>query len=79
MTDHKSIAEILKKNIVGKIGFSTSPRKPNRSLWVFKMEATDERVEKLNALIADGSVGEWTIFYSKDKMTTGLQLMVTLS
>lgn len=79
MTDHKLIAEKLKKALPGtKIHFSKSPRKGGKELWVFKMETRDERVNMLECLVQTGEVGEWTMFYSKDKLTTGLQLMATV-
>ena len=79
MTDHKLIAEKLKKALPDvKCGFSKSPRKGNKELWVFKMETTPERVSMLECLVETQEVGEWSMFFSKDKSTTGLQLMVTL-
>lgn len=79
MNDHKLIAEKLKKALPGtKIHFSKSPRKGGKELWVFKMETQEARVSMLECLIETQEVGEWTLFYSKDKMTTGLQLMATV-
>lgn len=79
MPDHKAIAAKLKQALPGvKFHFSTSPRKGNKSLWVFKMESQPERVNMLNCLIETGEVKGWDAFFSKDKSTTGLQMMVTL-
>lgn len=74
--DHKSTLSIIKQALPGtRMGFSTSPRKGGRSFWAIKMEATPERVEALEKLIADDKLPHWSLFFSKDRATTGVHVI----
>lgn len=73
--DHKAITDALKKATNAKVSFSKSPRKGGKEFWAWKLEATPERIEAVEMLIAEEKVTPCAIFFSKDKSTTGLMVM----
>ena len=75
MSDHKSVVEAVKKATSSKVSFSKSPRKGNKEFLAIKLEATPERVEALEQLLAEPVAEGWALFFSKDKSTTGLYVI----